>query len=267
MSRIRPLDVAFVLAALAFAIVTAASAQTGVQTGVRATAPEAQDLLPTTVVVPQDIIRSVVTNYVREQLANDVNLDPDVRIEIDVRWKQDVLLETPGVVDYHVRKLSNRPFRGPTVTRLEISVDDALVRTLAITVDTRLFRDVVVTARTLRRAELLLEEGAVEIEERDITQLKHGFYTSLEELELIQSSRPIGAGDVITHRHAEPVPVIHRGDEIVMLVRSTHMSLEAVGEALQDGGIGEKIRVRNGESGKVVRGHIIEPGLVETPGL
>jgi len=262
MSRIRPLDVAFVLAALAFAIVTAASAQTGV----RATAPEAQDLLPTTVVVPQDIIRSVVTNYVREQLANDVNLDPDVRIEIDVRWKQDVLLETPGVVDYHVRKLSNRPFRGPTVTRLEISVDDALVRTLAITVDTRLFRDVVVTARTLRRAELL-EEGAVEIEERDITQLKHGFYTSLEELELIQSSRPIGAGDVITHRHAEPVPVIHRGDEIVMLVRSTHMSLEAVGEALQDGGIGEKIRVRNGESGKVVRGQIIEPGLVEIQGL
>ena len=207
MSRIRPLDVAFVLAALAFAIVTAASAQTGVQTGVRATAPEAQDLLPTTVVVPQDIIRSVVTNYVCEQLANDVNLDPDVRIEIDVRWKQDVLLETPGVVDYHVRKLSNRPFRGPTVTRLEISVDDALVRTLAITVDTRLFRDVVVTARTLRRAELL-EEGAVEIEERDITQLKHGFYTSLEALELIQSSRPIGAGDVITHRNAEPVPVI-----------------------------------------------------------
>ncbi|MED5414874.1 MAG: flagellar basal body P-ring formation chaperone FlgA [Candidatus Latescibacterota bacterium] len=262
MSRIRPLDVAFVLAALAFAIVTAASAQTGV----RATAPEAQDLLPTTVVVPQDIIRSVVTNYVREQLANDVNLDPDVRIEIDVRWKQDVLLETPGVVDYHMRKLSNRPFRGPTVTRLEISVDDALVRTLAITVDTRLFRDVVVTARTLRRAELL-EEGAVEIEERDITQLKHGFYTSLEELELIQSSRPIGAGDVITHRHAEPVPVIHRGDEIVMLVRSTHMSLEAVGEALQDGGIGEKIRVRNGESGKVVRGQIIEPGLVEIQGL
>ena len=266
MSRIRPLDVAFVLAALAFAIVTAASAQTGVQTGVRATAPEAQDLLPTTVVVPQDIIRSVVTNYVREQLANDVNLDPDVRIEIDVRWKQDVLLEKPGVVDYHVRKLSNRPFRGPTVTRLEILVDDALVRTLAITVDTRLFRDVVVTARTLRRAELL-EEGAVEIEERDITQLKHGFYTSLEELELIQSSRPIGAGDVITHRHAEPVPVIHRGDEIVMLVRSTHMSLEAVGEALQDGGIGEKIRVRNGESGKVVRGQIIEPGLVEIQGL
>ena len=262
MSRIRPLDVAFVLAALASAIVTAASAQTGV----RPTAPEAQDLLPTTVVVPQDIIRSVVTNYVREQLANDVNLDPDVRIEIDVRWKQDVLLETPGVVDYHMRKLSNRPFRGPTVTRLEISVDDALVRTLAITVDTRLFRDVVVTARTLRRAELL-EEGAVEIEERDITQLKHGFYTSLEELELIQSSRPIGAGDVITHRHAEPVPVIHRGDEIVMLVRSTHMSLEAVGEALQDGGIGEKIRVRNGESGKVVRGQIIEPGLVEIQGL
>jgi flagella basal body P-ring formation protein FlgA len=264
MSRIRPIDVAFVLAALAFAIVSAAGAQ-----GQGESRPQnTQDTVaPQTIVIPQDIIRGVVANFVRDQLAASENVDPDARIEIDVRWKQDLLLETPGVVDYRVRKLSNRPFRGPTVTRMEISVDGELVRTMAVTVDTRIYRDVVVTSRTLRRGELLLEDGAVDLEERDVTLLKHGFYTSLEELELIQSSRPIGAGDIITHRHAEPVPVIHRGDQIVMLVKSANMTLQTVGEAMQDGGIGERIRVRNDASGKVIRGEILESGLVQVQGV
>ncbi len=265
MSRIRLIDVAFVLASLAFAIVSAASAQESASDQVDSRVQG--EAAAQTLVIPQDVIRGVVSGFVRGQLDASDSLDPEVRIQIDVRWSQDILLETPGVVDYHVRKLSNRPFRGPTVTRLEISVDGEVVRTMAVTVDTRLFQDVVVTSRTLRRGELLLEDGAVDMEERDVTRLKHGYYTSLEELELIQSSRPIGAGDIITHRHAEPVPVVHRGDQIVMLVRSANMTLQTTGEAMQDGGVGEHIRVRNDQSGKVVRGEILEPGLVQIQGI
>ena len=259
MHRIRIIDVAFILASLAFAIVTAAQAQSE-QAG-------QSSAVATTIVVPEDIVHGVVASYVREQLAANASLDPEARLEIDVRWQGDILLETPGVVDYHVRKLSSRPFRGPTVTRVEILVDGDVARTLAITVDCRLFRDVAVTARTVRRGEMLSAHGAVSIEERDITQLKHGFYTHLEDLDMLQSSRPIGAGDVITHRHAEPVPVIHRGDQITRQARSRNMTMETNGEAMQDGGIGEQIRVRNTDSGKVIRGQILETGLVRVQGM
>ena len=52
-----------------------------------------------------------------------------------------------------------------------------------------------------------------------------------------------------------------------MQVTSANMVLETVGEALQDGGIGEQIRIRNSDSGKVLRGQILEAGLVQVRGL
>ena len=61
--------------------------------------------------------------------------------------------------------------------------------------------------------------------------------------------------------------MIHRGDQIVMLVKSANMTLQTVGEAMQDGGIGERIRVRNDASGKVLRGEILESGLVQVQGV
>lgn len=262
MHRIRVIDIAFLLAALAFAIATAARAQSEPPTPTGAESATAA-----TVVVQEDIIHGVVKSFVLEQLAAEADLDPDVRREINVRWQGDILLENPGIVEYQVRKLSNRPFRGPSVTRVEIVVDGELVRTIAVTVDCRLYRDIVVAARTLRRGEMLMADGAVDLEERDITQLRNGFYADFQDLEMLQTSRPIGAGDIVTHRHAEPVPVIHRGDQIVVQVTSTHMALETVGEAMQDGGIGEQIRVRNADSGKVLRGEILEAGLVRVRGL
>lgn len=258
MTRLRAIDTAFLLAALAFAIASAVHAEP-VADGA------AGEAVPT-VVIPEDIVHSVITGFVRDEIDREGSIDPATRLEIDVRWQGDLLLENPGVVDYQVRKLSSRPFRGPAVTRLDVIVDGQVERTMAITVDCRLYQDVVVTNRVMRRGELLTDD-ALEIEERDVTSLKHGVFDRIEALETMQAARPIGAGDVITRRHAEPIPVIHRGDQIVMQVVSSNMAVEAVGVAMQDGGVGEQIRVKNNDSGKVVRGQILEAGLVQVRGL
>jgi len=73
-------------------------------------------------------------------------------------------------------------------------------------------------------------------------------------------------GQTVSHRHVQPVPVVHRGDDISMAVTTGTMSLLATGIALQDGGIGERIRVRNIESGKVVFGEILDAGTIRITG-
>jgi len=79
----------------------------------------------------------------------------------------------------------------------------------------------------------------------------------------LQARRTVGIGDIITEKHVEKIPVVRRGDAIRLIARAGRMSMSAVGEALQDGGIGDRIRVKNSDSGKVVYGQVLEDGAIQ----
>jgi len=258
----RRIDIAFYLAALAFAIVSATTA-VGAATG-SAQAVSEPALMGA---IPEDLVRSIIETWTREQIeaAGSEDDDGSTRYEISARWQGDILLDTPGEVDFKVRRLSSRPFRGPTVVRFELHVDGELDRSMTVTVDCRSYRDVVVTTRAIRRG-TPLDTDALIVEERDVTSLKHGSFDALGDLTQLQAARPIGAGEVVSHRHVAPVPVVHRGDDIDMSVTTGSMSLVATGVAMQDGGVGERIRVRNLDSGKVVYGVIVDSSTIRISG-
>ena len=175
----------------------------------------------------------------------------------------DLLLDRAGQVEYRVRPLSSRPFRGPSVVRVDVVQGEEVVKAITLTVDTRIYRPVLVTSRALRRG-TPLDGDMLELIERDISKLRHGHYSDLSELEGMQTRRPVGYGDVLTERHVQPVPIIHRGDEVSLTVVSANMQLSVRGTALQDGGLGSRIRVKNADSGKVVSGVIVDAGTVRT---
>ncbi|MEE2657229.1 MAG: flagellar basal body P-ring formation chaperone FlgA [Candidatus Latescibacterota bacterium] len=218
-------------------------------------------------VISEGLIHSVVEAHVLGRLEEEADSEKrgEIRYQVRTRWQGDILLDEPGRVQFDIHQLTSRPLRGPSVLRVDIQVDGRVEHTITLTADCRLYQDVVVTTRTMRRGGSFAQD-VIEIAERDVTSQRHGFYTSLHQLEGMRSSRPIGLGDVVTHRHAQPIPIVHRGDAVAMLVRSQNMVLTTEGVALQDGGIGEKIRVRNADSGKVVYGEIADAGTVQIGG-
>lgn len=246
---IRRIDIAFYLAAMAFAIVSAAGANTagGAETAGTATGNAQGASDPALMgAIPEDLVRNIIETWTREQIEASESSEDDgsTRFEVSARWQGDILLDTPGEVDFKVRRLSSRPFRGPTVVRFELHVDGELDRSMTVTVECLSYRDVVVTTRAGRRG-TLLDTDALIVEERDVTSLKHGSFDALEDLTQRQAARPIGSGQVVSHRHVAPVPVVHRGDDIDMSVTTGTMSLQATGVAMEDGGVGERIRVRS----------------------
>ena len=51
-----------------------------------------------------------------------------------------------------------------------------------------------------------------------------------------------------------------------MSLQTGSMSLQTVGQALTDGGLGERIRVKNIDSGKIVFGEVTAVGTVRITG-
>ena len=60
----------------------------------------------------------------------------------------------------------------------------------------------------------------------------------------------------------EPFAVTH-GQQVRLIYKSGTLQITALGMPLQDGSVGELIRVRNADSGLTVSGTVLSPGIVQ----
>ena len=210
-------------------------------------------------VVTEAAIHAAVTDFVRDNLEG---VDPtEERFEINTRWQGDVQLIGEGEADILLKRISSQPFRGPTVVRAELRIGGQTLRVLTLTVDTRIFRGVLVTTRTVRRGETFSED-MVEYRERDVTSEENGYFTDFSELEGLQASRTMGFDRLVTPGYAEAIPVVFRGGDVTLILETNFLRLSTRGTALQDGSIGERIRVKNQDTGKLLRGEVVDAATV-----
>jgi len=56
---------------------------------------------------------------------------------------------------------------------------------------------------------------------------------------------------------------VHRGQEVDLLADHGAIQVKSQGEALGDGAVGNRIKVRNKSSGRIIEGTIRSAGIVE----
>ena len=205
-------------------------------------------------------IKNAVEEFVVSQIETDLPLA--ARVVVDVRWQNDIEVATDVKPVIRVRKSSSRKLRGPSVVRVGIDLDGETLRKMSITADVRIHMPVLVAAYNLKRGEQI-EATFFEITNSDVTKLRGAYYTDQNELKDLRMVRSLSAGDVLTDQHIERIPIIKRGEFIRILARGDLFEVTTEGTAMQDGGKGDLIRVKNVDSGKVIRGHVIDSGLIE----
>jgi flagellar basal body P-ring formation protein FlgA len=123
-------------------------------------------------------------------------------------------------------------------------------------------RPVVVLARAAARGETL-DESRLVLQERDVAQLPFGYFATLEQALDMEARRPLGAGAVLTPNDAQPQRLVRRGETVTVVSRSGGIEVRAGGTALTDGARGERIRVRNDSSRRIVEGVVTAAGRIE----
>ena len=121
---------------------------------------------------------------------------------------------------------------------------------------------VFVAARTLPRGHLLTTADLV-TEERDVTRLASGYVSSKDELVGQRLKSQLLAGRILTPKLLQADKAIRRGQSVTLIVRSGDISIQMAGKALVDGAIGQRIRVENSNSGRVVEGIVRSQEHVE----
>jgi flagella basal body P-ring formation protein FlgA len=120
---------------------------------------------------------------------------------------------------------------------------------------------VIVAARNLP-AGGLIDESDLGIETRDVTRLQGDYFNDIDQLVGKQLAHPLSAGQVMATRHIRVPNAIKRGQRVTLLANQNGFEVRMSGTAMDDAGVGERIRVKNLTSSRVVEGVVNEDGSI-----
>jgi len=126
----------------------------------------------------------------------------------------------------------------------------------------RIFDRVLVAGRFLVKG-TVLSAVDLKIERRELAALPGGYETVPEHLLGKQLRRALPAGAVIAPQAVKALPLIRQGETVTLVILRGGMEVSSSGVALNDAEQGQRVRVRNEASQKVVEGTATAGGRVE----
>lgn len=108
----------------------------------------------------------------------------------------------------------------------------------------------------------VLSEADINMVRHDIGAISKEFFTDADAVIGQQIRRQLRAGTILNADMLNNPIVINRGEQVTIRTQKPGISIEMKGVALEQGRSGERIRVRNDRSGKVVTGTVAAAGLV-----
>jgi len=122
---------------------------------------------------------------------------------------------------------------------------------------------VLVATRPLSRGTRLSADD-VRPEERDVSMLTQGYLTDPQQAYGLVLKRSIASGAPVVPSALEAPRAIRRGEKVTVVGRSpSGIEVRMAGTALMDGAAGERIRVRNLSSNRIVEGTVAGAGIIE----
>lgn len=174
--------------------------------------------------------------------------------ELDPRLR---LPACPRPLEASAREIRN----GARQTTVEVRCASEPGWTLYVPVMARYRLPVVVAGAGLPRG-AIVRAADVRLEERELSRTDHGLLLDVADAIGMKVRRPLNAGAALRSTSLEPQDVIRRGDRVMIDLHSASFRVRMRGESLQDAAPGERVRVRNLSSRRIVEGVAAADGSV-----
>lgn len=118
-----------------------------------------------------------------------------------------------------------------------------------------------VAAKPLKRGEVVSGE-AVELMKMSSSVVGRDTVENISDIVGHAVTRDLGQGELFRVATLSIPPVVRAGARVTLLVKHGRLEASATGVALENGGIGQEIKVRNDVSKRMITGKVVEEGLV-----
>lgn len=166
-----------------------------------------------------------------------------------------------GKLDIQVKSTLRDNFVQRSVIRVSIYVDGKFQKALGVPVSLALNDKVWVVTEPIQRDDAITGAN-VQLAERDISKLAATAARSTSNLINTRVKKTFRAGDVLDHRFIQKDPIVIRNSLVAIVFQSSTVSVSITGEAMEDGSMGDIVRVRNKKFNKEYAGKIIDRGVV-----
>lgn len=166
-------------------------------------------------------------------------------------------------VDFIVPEIySNSKITPNIILPIQVLEDDAERERIFVRTQIKLFADVVTAKNSLKKGSSLAS-GDLQLKEKNVLQFGNDYFSTTSPLLGKQTAGYVRAGSVITKRMIKTIPAIKRNHPVTIIVKEAGLMIEAAGVALEDGSVGDLIKVKRKKSKDVIQGKVNAPGKVE----
>lgn len=142
-----------------------------------------------------------------------------------------------------------------------LTVDGRVVRRLSVVASIEVEAAVCVAAHDVA-ARARLRPADVRIEKRRLTRRPEEYFTDPSQLRGVSAREGLVAGSAVSREGLTRELVVRPGDAVRIIGESDTFSVSVVGEARGAGRVGDRIQVKNIQSGVALQAVVVDEGLV-----
>ena len=124
------------------------------------------------------------------------------------------------------------------------------------------FDEIVVAKNRINRGERI-EEKDLTLEERDIAMLPENYFRYPRQILGTEAKTTIPKNSTIFEWMVKEMPLVHRGEEIAILVTAPNLLVKTQGVLLEDGYLGKTAKVKRSGSKKTLEGILVSSKEIE----
>lgn len=204
-----------------------------------------------------DSLQNQVDNALNAYIQNLAGNHQDKRLE--GTWQK---LDTRLTLPVCPQKLDVTPLSDRTTGRTTVKLSCATLSwNFLVPIVIRTFQQVVVSKAPIARNDAL-NPAMLALEEREIKPPLNGYFTDLGQVAGRLAKRPIPVDQILTASMLKSPEIISKGQSVIIEAGSDSFAVRSAGTALTNGGLGDTIRVRNAQSGRVVEGVVVSEGKI-----